>query len=473
MRSSRKEVLRKMSQAADSQSNGSTDIEDNDTGGIVITNKPQTEPSAGDVENNQPEAVEKPAAADEEVAEASAVDEPESEPQSSDSVEDVEESSPEASDAPDVEAEDPAEAGEADEAEPVEEASTDAAAVEPDTDPASSAVSDEVTESDTVDEPEAEVEAEPDDLSEDESETPSVDAEEAATEEATEDGSTNEESDMSNTQAEPEPAQTDDGDFSGVDEDVKSPPQEFDAIVEASTLKDAIDSVGVLVDECKIRTSPEGLQIRAVDPANVGMVDLTLSAPAFESLNTDVGILGISWDRFEKVIGLANSGDLVHLDYDHETRKLNVEINGLSYTLALIDPDSIRQEPEIPALNLPADVTVEGSQIARGVKAADMVSDHIRLSVDDVEQTFSFSAEGDTDDVDLELDADSLVALSSAAPANSLFSLDYLKDMNKAIPKKAEVTMELGEEFPIKLHFGFAEGHGQTTFMLAPRIQSD
>ncbi len=459
-----------MSQAADSQSNGSTDTEDNDAGGIVITNKPQTEPSAGDVENNQPEAVEEPAAADEEVAEASAVDEPESEPQSSDSVEDVEESS---SDAPDAEGEGPAEAGKAEDVEPVEEASTDAAAVEPDANPASSAVSDEVTESDTVDEPEAEVEAEPDDLSEDESEAPSVDAEEAATEEATEDGSTNEESDMSNTQAEPEPAQTDDGDFSGVDEDVKSPPQEFDAIVEASTLKDAIDSVGVLVDECKIRTSPEGLQIRAVDPANVGMVDLTLSAPAFESLNTDVGILGISWDRFEKVIGLANNGDLVHLDYDHETRKLNVEINGLSYTLALIDPDSIRQEPEIPDLNLPADVTVEGSQIARGVKAADMVSDHIRLSVDDVEQSFSFSAEGDTDDVDLKLETDDLVALSSAAPADSLFSLDYLKDMNKAIPKDAEVTMELGEEFPIKLHFGFAEGHGQTTYMLAPRIQSD
>jgi proliferating cell nuclear antigen len=279
---------------------------------------------------------------------------------------------------------------------------------------------------------------------------------------------------MTNTQAEPEPepAQDDDNDFSGVEDEVSSPPSEFSAIVEADTLKDAIDSVGVLVDECKIRTSPEGLQIRAVDPANVGMVDLTLSAPAFESLNTSPGVLGISWERFESVIGLANKGDLVHLNYDYDTRKLNVEINGLSYTLALIDPDSIRQEPDIPDLNLPADVTVEGSQINRGVKAADMVSDHIRLTVDEHDRTFTFSAEGDTDDVDLELNGDDLVALDPGT-ANSLFSLDYLKDMNKAIPKTAEVAMELGEEFPLKLHFGFAEGDGQTTFMLAPRIQSD
>ena len=52
-------------------------------------------------------------------------------------------------------------------------------------------------------------------------------------------------------------------------------------------------------------------------------------------------------------------------------------------------------------------------------------------------------------------------------------SLDYLKDMDKAIPSDAEVTTELGEEFPVKMHFGYAEGDGHVTFMLAPRIQSD
>jgi proliferating cell nuclear antigen len=45
--------------------------------------------------------------------------------------------------------------------------------------------------------------------------------------------------------------------------------------------------------------------------------------------------------------------------------------------------------------------------------------------------------------------------------------------MNKAIPGDAEVTVELGEEFPVKLHYAFGEGLGQVTYMLAPRIQSD
>ena len=246
----------------------------------------------------------------------------------------------------------------------------------------------------------------------------------------------------------------------------------FKAIVNASTLRDSLDAVSVLVDECKIRLNEEELSIRAVDPANVGMVDLTLEAAAFESYEADGGVIGVNLDRLEDIAGMANSDDLVHLELDEETRKLHIEIEGLSYTLALIDPDSIRQEPDIPDLDLPAEITLEGAQLDRGIKAADMVSDHIRLRVDETEETFHIEAEGDTDDVDLKLTSEDLINLT-AGPADSLFSLDYLKDMNKAINADAEVRVELGEEFPVKLHYEFAEGLGNVTFMLAPRIQSD
>jgi len=246
----------------------------------------------------------------------------------------------------------------------------------------------------------------------------------------------------------------------------------FKAIVSASTLRDALDSVSVLVDECKIRLNEDELAIRAVDPANVGMVDLTLEAAAFESYEADGGVIGVNLNRLEDIAGMANTGDLIQLELDEETRKLHIHIEGLSYTLALIDPDSIRQEPDIPDLDLPAEIVLEGAQIDRGITAADMVSDHIRLRVDEAEEAFFIEAEGDTDDVDLRLDREDLIDLQ-AGPADSLFSLDYLKDMNKAIPKDAEVRVELGEEFPVKLHYEFGEGMGQVTYMLAPRIQSE
>jgi len=246
----------------------------------------------------------------------------------------------------------------------------------------------------------------------------------------------------------------------------------FKAIVSASTLRDALDSVSVLVDECKVRLNEDEFAIRAVDPANVGMVDLALSAAAFESYEADGGVIGVNLSRLEDIAGMADADDLVHLELDEETRKLHIEMDGLSYTLALIDPDSVRQEPDIPDLDLAANIVLEGSQLDRGITAADMVSDHIRLRVDDDEEAFFVEAEGDTDDVDLRLDREDLIDLT-AGPADSLFSLDYLKDMNRAIPADAEVTIELGEEFPVKLHYEFAEGMGNVTFMLAPRIQSE
>jgi proliferating cell nuclear antigen len=246
----------------------------------------------------------------------------------------------------------------------------------------------------------------------------------------------------------------------------------FKAIISASTLRDALDSVSVLVEECKIRLNEDELAIRAVDPANVGMVDLSLEAAAFESYEADGGVIGVNLSRLEDIAGMANSGDLIQLELDEETRKLHIQIDGLSYTLALIDPDSIRQEPDIPDLDLPAEIVVEGNQMDRGIKAADMVSDHIRLRVDEEDEAFYIEAEGDTDDVDLKLPREDLIDLT-AGPADSLFSLDYLKDMNKAIPSDAEVTVELGEEFPVKLHYEFGEGMGHVTYMLAPRIQSD
>jgi proliferating cell nuclear antigen len=245
----------------------------------------------------------------------------------------------------------------------------------------------------------------------------------------------------------------------------------FNAIVSADTLQATLDSVGVLVDECKIHLEEDGLEIRAVDPANVGMVDCSLSAAAFESYEADGGLIGVNLVRLKDIAGMADAGQLIHLELDEGTRKLHISIDGLEYTLALIDPESIREEPDLPDLDLSATIVIEGRDIDRAVTAADMVSDHIELGVDDADELFYVKAEGDTDDVHLELDTDDLIDLV-AGPASSLFSLDYLKDMNKAIPADAEVRMELGEEFPVKLHFDIAEGEGQVTYMLAPRIQN-
>ncbi len=244
----------------------------------------------------------------------------------------------------------------------------------------------------------------------------------------------------------------------------------FAATAEVDVLEDALDPVATLVNECKLRLNEDGLSIRAVDPANVGMADVDLPERAFETYEADGGVIGVNLNRLQDVLGMGSSGDLAELRLDEATRTLNIEIGGLSYTLALIDPDSIRQEPDIPDLDLPAEVAFEGSELGRAVSAADLVGDHVSMSADPDAHEFVVAAEGDTDDVEVVLGDEELVDADVPEGAESLFSLDYLEDMTRPIGSDVIVSFRLGSEMPVK--FRYTNGEARVEHLLAPRIQN-
>lgn len=249
----------------------------------------------------------------------------------------------------------------------------------------------------------------------------------------------------------------------------------FSAIAPAKLLGDYLDSVSTLVDECKIHCNDDGIQIRAVDPANVAMVDARLPAGAFESYEADGETLGVDLGTIEDVIGMAESGDLVRLDLNKSTLKLNIEIGTLEYTAALIDPDSIRQEPDIPDdLEMVGEAVLEGRDLKRGISAADLASDHLSMAVDADASEFIIGAEGDKDDVEYTFTSEDLIQDQFSDNGRSLFSLDYLKDMNKPMNATTEVAAELGDEMPVNLRFDLGnDGDASVRYMLAPRIQKD
>jgi proliferating cell nuclear antigen len=250
------------------------------------------------------------------------------------------------------------------------------------------------------------------------------------------------------------------------------------ATVQAGVLTSTLAPVDTLVNECKLRTDSDGLSISAVDPANVGMVDVELDASAAAAWTADEHVLGINLDRLLEVLSLADSEEMVRLDLDAETHKLTVESAGLEVTMALIDPDSIRQEPDLPDLELPATAVVEGRDIGRAVTAADMVSDHIKIGAGS-EGWLAFEADGDTDDVELTLtEADGLLSFvydgdEPKMSVASLFSLEYLDNMSSAMPADCEVSVLLGDEFPAKLRYSLVDGACDVVQMLAPRIQNN
>jgi len=182
----------------------------------------------------------------------------------------------------------------------------------------------------------------------------------------------------------------------------------FKAIGEQRFFAEYFEQFDALADEMKLHLNDGGLFGIVVDPASVGMVRNSLDREALEHYSATGGVIGLNISRMLDILGMGKSGDLVVSTLDTETRKLHIQVDGLSYTLALIDPDSIRREPEIPEdLDLDANVTVAFEDLKRGITAADMVSDHVRFRTgtsDDGKIACYIEAEGDTDDVDLELD---------------------------------------------------------------------
>jgi proliferating cell nuclear antigen len=244
----------------------------------------------------------------------------------------------------------------------------------------------------------------------------------------------------------------------------------FQAKVKAEVLKTVLDAVQTLVDEARIVVTAEGISLKAVDPAHVAMVELSLGKRAFESYKGGDVEMGVDLDKLKDILKLASSGDIIGLDYKEDSHKLVFKIGHITRRMALVDTSSMN-EPKVPNLNLPCKVTLTAGELQQGIKASEAVSDHIALSANG--DAFELSAEGDTDQVHLSLSGDDLIKIESPEPARSLFSLDYLANMSKVVKGSDPVTLNLGTDYPVKIEFDIADGAGHITYLLAPRIESE
>ncbi|KAF5041808.1 hypothetical protein DSECCO2_519210 [anaerobic digester metagenome] len=244
------------------------------------------------------------------------------------------------------------------------------------------------------------------------------------------------------------------------------------ATIDADVFKEAVDAIAALVSECRLHVSAEGMRTRAVDTANVAMVSLELAPAAFEVFEASERALGIDITKLKNIIGMVNRGDSLQLSIPADSQKLNLAFQSYQYSLTLLDPNTIRKDPNAPSLELPGQVVLDGSTLTNAIKAAAVVSDKIALGIDPEARVFYMEAEGDTDNIRLELGPDKVQSLTETN-ARSLFSLDYLKDMSKTMGRAERIEIGIGIDHPVRFTFEIAGGAGRVVYLLAPRIEAD
>jgi proliferating cell nuclear antigen len=275
-----------------------------------------------------------------------------------------------------------------------------------------------------------------------------------------------------------------------------------DPAVSILTNGDPIRSLAELLDpiadEFRVRFDEDGLHTRAVDPANVALVNLTAHAQGFERFDVhDSMTFGLSLSAFENAVTWARKrggdGDPVAIDVFDDPARMRVRVTrpdqGITRVTEWfgIDPDMLREDPHVPTdLTLPCRADPGVKAFNQGIKAVDSNHNHAFVTRDAETFVLGSQAGGDTtpsDDEDGRTDPEDAVMFANCAwaetddvePFSTVFSLDYLTDIAAAIKRgKADrLLVKWGDEFPAKFEIEHDDWGFEATYMLAPRIQKD
>ena len=246
----------------------------------------------------------------------------------------------------------------------------------------------------------------------------------------------------------------------------------FQAKIRADFIKTIIEAIAILVDEAKFKLTQDGIYGRTVDPAHVGMVDFKLKREAFDEYESkEETEIGIDLDKLKSILKIAASDDLISMKCDKEEGRLSVKIGNLTRRISLLDTSEM-PDTKIPSLDLPAEIVLSVSEIHQAIRAAEAISDHITLIASP--DGFEMQSEGDADVVELKIPKEQIYSIKCEEKVKSMFPLDYLSDMIKVAKGKSdEITINLGNNYPVKISFEIAGGYIKIAYLLAPRIESE
>lgn len=238
-------------------------------------------------------------------------------------------------------------------------------------------------------------------------------------------------------------------------------------------LRDMVTAISTLVDEATFNISPEGIQLRAMDPSRVAMIDFEWPKSIFDEYTCDAPIkMCINIGEMLKLLRRTGKDELVELALDEKTNRLNVGIKG-KYERTFNMPTLEAAEEEVPTpkitFNIRAKVTTDG--LHQAVEDVSLVSDHVKIEVDSEKLTMRAAGDLMGATIELKKGSDALLDLEAKEPSKATFSLSYLSEIIKTASSASDIaTLEFSSDMPIRIDFQQPK-EGKLTFYLAPRIE--
>ena len=226
-----------------------------------------------------------------------------------------------------------------------------------------------------------------------------------------------------------------------------------------------IEIISELVTEVRIKIDNQGLNITAMDPANVSMVRFVLSKSSFSKFKTGNEVLGVNLDNLKRILRRCGPGSSFTME--KQDNLLNIQIQDKikrTFNLALIDIES--EEKEMPKLEFSSVVELSSDDFIASVEDCMVVSDACSFVIKDGK--FLIEARG-LNSAMSEFSGDE--AKITAENCKSRYSLEYLQKFVKASKLSEKTTLRFAEDHPLKMDI--KNDFLELSFLLAPRVETE
>jgi len=244
-------------------------------------------------------------------------------------------------------------------------------------------------------------------------------------------------------------------------------------ILDAVAWEDVITAISSIVDEASFNTTPDGLNLREMDPSHVAMVEFEWPKSVFDEYVCDEAMkLCVNIREMLRLLRRVRKGGTLELTLAEGKNRLNMRLSdGYLKTFSVPTLEPLSEEVPTPNVTFDVKARVTTSFLRDTIEDASTVSDNIRLEM--TKEKLIMRAEGSLGSVSIELEegSESALGFEVKKEAKATFSLSYLNDIIKAASQSSSVaTVEFSTDMPIRLNFELPN-KGKLLYYLAPRIE--
>ena len=238
-------------------------------------------------------------------------------------------------------------------------------------------------------------------------------------------------------------------------------------------LKEPVSIISEIVNEVKFKFDSDKIELTALDPAKISLVNFKLLSSAFVEYDVPENTqLSLSLESLKSVLGRAKPSDTLKIELDKDKNSLKFQLKGettRTFHIALLDLEE--EEKKIPDLSFPLKINMPSSNLNDAIEDISVIADAVAFVAHKDKLIMEAESSVNSAKVEIPSGENTLINLTGDS-VKSRYGVEYLKKFLKASKLSEVVSVEFGQDYPLKLVYKIQD-RLELSFIMAPRVPND